>query len=225
MHFETRQDWQVTPREAVQIQKALAGQVVTRGEVATPQFIAGVDVSVNRMEKSGTGAVVVLSYPGLKVVECRTVAGPVTFPYVPGLLSFREIPLLLRAFEEITVTPDLVLVDGQGYAHPRRMGIASHLGLVLGIPTIGCAKSRLCGAYGERGQERGSYAGLFDDNGELIGAAVRTRTETKPVFVSIGHLISLEQAVFWTLQCCRGYRLPEPTRQAHIAANSRAIAV
>jgi deoxyribonuclease V len=225
MHFETRQDWQVTPREAVQIQKALAGQVVTVGVVAAPCLIAGVDVSVNRTEGSGTGAVVVLSYPGLEVVESRAVAGPVTFPYVPGLLSFREIPLLLRAFEEIALTPDLVLVDGQGYAHPRRMGIASHLGLVLGIPTIGCAKSRLCGAYAEPGRERGKYAGLFDDNGEQIGAAVRTRTATKPVFVSIGHRISLEQAIFWTLQCCRGYRLPEPTRQAHIAANSRAIAV
>jgi deoxyribonuclease V len=165
----------------------------------------------------GTAAVVVLNYPGLEIVEVQTVTGRVTFPYVPGLLSFREIPLIIPAFEKISNTPDLVLMDGQGFAHPRRIGIACHLGLFLGIPTIGCAKSRLIGEYQEPRLKRGNWSELTD-NGEVIGAVLRTKDNVKPVYVSTGHMIDLKSAVHWVGACCRGYRLPEPTRLAHQAA-------
>ncbi len=179
-------------------------------------FIAGVDVAIQRRGE-GTASVVVLSYPELKLVEDSNVQGEVDFPYVPGLLSFRESPLLIKAFEGLKITPDLVLVDGQGVAHPRRFGIAAHLGLLLDIPTIGCAKSRLCGTFEEPGVEAGSTSNLKDVD-EVIGRVVRTRTNTRPVYVSVGHKVSLRQAVIWTLRCCRGFRLPEPTRLAHQAA-------
>jgi deoxyribonuclease V len=165
----------------------------------------------------GRGAVVVLSYPELEIVEVQTVEDSIDFPYVPGLLTFREAPLTLAVCEKLTVTPDLILVDGQGIAHPRRLGLASHLGLFLDIPTVGCAKSRLCGSHSEPGDEPGSYAELLD-NKEVIGAVLRTKSKVKPIYVSIGHKVDLEMAIYWTLQCCRGYRLPEPTRLAHLAA-------
>jgi deoxyribonuclease V len=194
----------------------LANEVSRVSDVKTPRFIAGVDISVNRFNKTGTGAVVILSYPDLKVMEIQVVTDRIEFPYVPGLLSFREAPLILAAFEKITLVPDIVMVDGQGIAHPRRMGIASHLGLLLGIPTIGCAKSRLCGVYEIPGAA-GSYTELTD-NGEVIGAVLRTKTNVKPLYVSIGHMIDLPSATKWVTACCRGYRLPEPSRLAHQAA-------
>ena len=187
------------------------------GDITAPRLIVGVDISVDRFSGTGRGAAVVLSYPDLVIVETQVVTDSIEFPYVPGLLSFREAPLILAALEKLTVTPDLILVDGQGMAHPRRMGLASHLGLFLGVPTIGCAKSRLCGECEEPGREAGSYADLTD-KGEVIGAALRTRAGVKPVYVSIGHMIDLPSAMRWVLACCRGYRLPEPTRLAHQAA-------
>jgi deoxyribonuclease V len=213
MEIIRRHDWQVNTTKAIEIQKNLAGQVSRHGDVQS-RYIAGVDVSVNRWAKTGTGAVVVLDYPDLKIVETRVATDSITFPYVPGLLSFREIPLLLPAFEKLTVKPDLCIVDGQGIAHPRRIGLAAHLGLCLDIPTIGCAKSRLCGSHEEPGNEAGSIVELKDGQ-EIIGAVVRTRTGVKPVYVSIGHKIDLDAAVRWVLNCCRGYRLSEPTRLAH----------
>jgi deoxyribonuclease V len=210
-------EWRVNPAQAMQIQKELAARVSRVGAIAGPRFIAGVDISVDRWAKTGTGAVVVLGYPGLGLVEARVVTDRVEFPYIPGLLSFRESPLIIKACEGLTVTPDLVFVDGQGYAHPRRMGIASHLGLLLNIPTIGCAKSRLIGSYQEPGNAAGSFTDLLD-NGEVIGAALRTRDNVSPLFISIGHQISLPSAIDWVMACCRGYRIPEPTRLAHQAA-------
>jgi deoxyribonuclease V len=165
----------------------------------------------------GTAAVVVLSYPDFELVEVQVVTGSLDFPYVPGLLTFREAPLILAACEKLIVTPDLIIVDGQGIAHPRRIGLASHLGLCLDVPTIGCAKSRLLGGYDEPDEAAGSFTDLLD-NGEIIGAALRTRSGVKPVFVSIGHRINLSSAIDWVLACCRGYRVPEPTRLAHQAA-------
>ncbi len=209
--------WQVSPSEASEIQLKLASLVSRSNELTSPRFIAGVDMSVDRARGMGRGAVVVLSYPELEIVEVQTVEDSIDFPYVPGLLSFREAPLTLAVCEKLTVTPDLILVDGQGIAHPRRLGLASHLGLFLDIPTIGCAKSRLCGSHAEPGDEPGSYAELLD-NGEVIGAVLRTKSGVKPIYVSIGHKVDLETAIYWTLQCCRGYRLPEPTRLAHLAA-------
>ena len=209
--------WQISPAQALALQQRLAAQVSRNNEVTAPRLIAGVDISVNRAKGMATGAVVVLNYPELRLVETKVVNGRLDFPYIPGLLSFRESPLTLAACQELTVTPDLILVDGQGIAHPRRMGLASHLGLFLNTPTIGCAKSLLCGRYEEPGAESGSYAEVTD-NGEIIGVALRTRLGVKPVYISIGHKIDLQTAIYWVTKCCRGYRLPEPTRLAHLAA-------
>jgi len=148
------------------------------------------------------------------VLERAGAERPTTFPYVPGLLSFREAPVLLDAFAKLRRRPELVLVDGQGYAHPRRFGLACHVGLALAVPTVGCAKSRLCGEYEEPPREAGTWSPLRDGS-ELIGAVVRTRTGVKPLFVSVGHLISLRSAIHAVLACCRRYRLPEPLRAAH----------
>jgi deoxyribonuclease V len=217
MQIANRHSWNVTPARAIEIQKELAGEVSRAGNITNPRLIAGVDISVNRLTKTGTGAVVVLSYPTLEIAEIKVVTDRINFPYVPGLLSFREMPFLLKAFEEVERVPDLVLVDGQGLAHPRRVGLASHLGLWLGLPTIGCAKSRLCGEHKIPPLEAGSSVELVD-NGEVIGAVLRTRTGVNPLYISIGHMIDLPSAVNWVTACCRGYRLPEPTRLAHLAA-------
>lgn len=217
MQIVPRHSWQVTITQAMAIQKELAAEVSCVCNITTPRFIAGVDISVNKFSKIGTGAVVVLSYPALMIIEAKVVTDRVNFPYIPGLLSFRETPLLLAAFEKIDITPDLIMVDGQGIAHPRRMGIASHLGLILGIPTIGCAKSRLCGEHITPATEAGSHVELVD-NGEVIGAVLRTRESVNPLYISIGHMIDLPSAIKWVMACCRGYRLPEPTRLAHLAA-------
>jgi len=209
--------WQVNVAQALDIQLGLAAKVSKVSEVITPRLIAGVDISAPRAEGIASGAVVVLSYPELRLVETQIVNEKVNFPYIPGLLSFREAPLVLAACEKLTVNPDLILVDGQGIAHPRRMGLASHLGLFLDIPTIGCAKSRLCGSHQVPGTEPGNYAELVD-NGEVIGAALRTKLGTNPLYVSIGHKIDLPTVIHWVLACCRDYRLPEPTRLAHLTA-------
>jgi len=209
--------WQLDSIQALDMQRRLAIRVSRSTKVVAPRFIAGVDISVPKGPGMATGAVVVLNYPELELVEKKVVQGKLDFPYIPGLLSFRESPLILAVYERLTVTPDLILVDGQGIAHPRRMGLASHLGLFLNTPTIGCAKSRLCGSHGEPGIEPGKYAELVDD-GETIGVVLRTKLGVKPLYISIGHNIDLETAVYWVLECCRGYRLPEPTRLAHLAA-------
>ena len=220
MRVNHRHGWRVTTAQARELQLKLASEVSRTDEVKNPCFIAGVDISVDRFRGEARGAVVVLSYPELKMAESRVVVGGVDFPYVPGLLSFREAPLILDACRQLEITPDLILVDGQGIAHPRRLGLASHLGLFLEVPTIGCAKSRLCGSHRTPGMEAGSYAELTDD-GEVIGAALRTRTGVKPLYISTGHKISLNKAIYWVIRCCRGYRLPEPTRLAHLAAGRR----
>ncbi len=209
--------WQLSVAQALDLQRRLAAQVSRSSEVITPHFIAGVDISAKKGQGMATGAVVVLNYPELRVVETKIVQGRLDFSYIPGLLSFRESPLTLAACERLSITPDLILVDGQGVAHPRRFGLACHLGLFLDTPTIGCAKSLLCGSHEAPGVEPGSYAEVID-RGEAIGIALRTRLGVKPVYVSIGHKVDLETAIHWVLKCCRGYRLPEPTRLAHLAA-------
>ena len=201
------------------MQHRLSVKVLRDGEMVKPHYIAGADVSVSRSRGAATGAVVVLEYPGLRLVEASVIRGEVDFPYVPGLLSFREAPLVLRACQALETMPDLILVDGQGIAHPRRIGLASHLGLFLNTPTIGCAKSRLCGSHDAPGVEPGEYAELVDKR-EIIGVVLRTKIGTKPVYVSVGHKIDLPAAVHWVLECCKGYRLPEPLRLAHQAAGS-----
>jgi deoxyribonuclease V len=181
------------------------------------------DISSTDERGMAKGAVVVLRLPELTVVESTVAEERVEFPYVPGFLSFREAPLLLAAWERLSLTPDLVVVDAQGIAHPRRLGLASHLGLFLDVPTIGCAKSVLCGRHGDLGEDPGASAFLLD-KGEVVGAALRTKRGTKPVYVSIGHKVDLEAALHWVLACCHGYRLPEPTRLAHLAAAGRLAA-
>ena len=210
--------WDVSVAEAKEIQHSLANQVVKTGKLNNAELIAGVDISGVNRDGVSRGAVVVLRYPSMGVVERRTVLMKIEFPYVPGLLSFREIPLILAACRQLSTTPDLFIADAQGIAHPRRLGLASHLGLVLDVPTIGCAKSILCGAHGDLGEEPGDRVSLID-NDEIVGAALRTKRCVKPVYVSIGHRIDLDEACRWVLACCRGYRLPEPTRLAHQAAS------
>ena len=217
MNVKRLHSWQLSTAQALDLQRRLAAQVSIDNEVIAPHFIAGVDIAVGKAQEMATAAVVVLSYPELRVVETKVVQGRLDFPYIPGLLSFRESPLILAACEELTITPDLLLVDGQGVAHPRRFGLACHLGLLLDTPTIGCAKSRLCGRHEAPGVEPGSYAELVDGD-ETIGVALRTKLGTNPVYVSVGHKVDLQAAIHWVLACCRGYRLPEPTRLAHQAA-------
>ena len=212
--------WQVSTAEAREIQSSLADKVITEDGDIMPSLIAGIDVSSSGTSVVGRGAVVVLHYPELNIVEVQVAEGDIKFPYIPGLLSFRECPLILAACEKLCNTPDLILVDGQGIAHPRRLGLASHVGLFLDVPTIGCAKSILCGRHEPVGEEAGSYAELLD-KGEVIGAALRTRSNVKPIYVSVGHKIDLGLALHWVMECCRGYRLPEPTRLAHIAAGAK----
>ena len=218
--IENLHGWQLSVPQAMELQRHLAAQVSRSGRVVNPRLIAGVDIAVGKRGEEATAAVVVLRFPGFDVVDVKVVKGRLDFPYIPGLLSFRESPLTLAACEQLTVAPDLVLVDGQGIAHPRRMGLASHLGLFLNAPTIGCAKSLLCGEHKEPGSEPGSYAEVMD-KGEVIGVVLRTMPGAKPVCVSIGHKIELDNAIHWVMQCCRSNRLPEPSRLAHLAAGGK----
>ena len=220
MKAKALHSWQVSAAEAQAIQRELASQVSRRNEVDAPRLVAGVDISAPSSRGVAKGAVVVVSYPELAVVDTSVVERRIDFPYVPGLLSFREAPAAVDAFERLALTPDLILVDAQGIAHPRRFGFASHLGLLLDTPTIGCAKSILCGKHESLALEVGSHAELID-NGEVVGATLRTRERTNPIYVSIGHKVDLKTALRWTMNCCRGYRLPEPTRLAHLAAAGR----
>lgn len=209
-------EWNLTPDAAVALQRKLAARVIRfdqlKGEI---RRVAGVDMAINEENGMARAAVVLLSYPELEIVERHIYEEPVRMPYIPGLLSFREIPCILGAFAQLREQPDLVMVDGQGIAHPRYLGIASHLGLWLDLPTIGCAKSILRGHYNEEalGEEAGAWVPLIF-KGETIGAALRTRSHVKPMIISSGHRISLETSLHYVLACCKGYRLPEPTRQA-----------
>ena len=218
MQYRSLHSWDVTPEKARELQNRFRTQVIAADQFGTINTVAGVDIGLKK--DIALASVVVLSFPELQVVDSEIAECPVRFPYIPGLLSFREIPPLLTAFAQLKTEPDLVIVDGQGIAHPRRFGLASHLGLILDKPTIGCAKSRLWGRYEEPSQEQGAYTYLTDKE-EVIGVAVRTRTNVRVVYVSIGHRISLDSARTWTLACCRGYRLPETTRYAHNAASGK----
>jgi deoxyribonuclease V len=211
--------WDVSPAEARRIQADLAARVDLTDAIALDAItlVAGIDNTyVTEDGKTTAGAVVVvLTFPEMEAVETAFTWQPIAFPYVPGLLSFREAPAVLAAYADLTVEPDVILCDGQGYAHPRRFGLASHLGVLLDRPTIGCAKSRLIGEYEEPERLFGANTPLVDRGG-VVGAAVRTRPRHKPLFVSPGHKISVETAVEITLACCRdGAFLPEPTRLAH----------
>lgn len=213
-------EWQLTRDQAVETQRRLAAMVSRRDETVDVRLVAGVDISAPDADGVARAAAVVLRLPELTLMEAKVVERRVTFPYIPGLLSFRESPLILAACEALDSEPDLVLVDGQGIAHPRRFGLASHLGLLWDRPTVGCAKSRLCGDHQAVGFEQGSYSDVIHQ-GELVGVALRTKRGAGPVYVSIGHRVDLKAAISWVLACCRGQRLPEPTRLAHLAASGQ----
>lgn len=218
-------EWNVTPKEAVQLQKKLRDEVRITPFTQTPTLIGGCDVSMNRFAKEGFAGFVTLSYPDLTLQDESVVEDIIPFPYVPGLLSFREIPMLIKAWEKLAKKPDLLMVDGIGIAHPRRFGIASHLGVLLDMPTIGCAKSVLTGTYEEPGIEAGSVSYLYDRyaTDEVIGAAVRTKRGVKPMFISPGHRITLDDSIHLVRSCILKHRLPEPTRQAHLAVNRHRV--
>jgi deoxyribonuclease V len=223
MHQALDHDWNLSWDEARRAQEALAGQVARTDDFGVIRTVAGVDLAYPRTATgaiTGRAAVVVLAFPGLEVIEEHVVTRPVTFPYIPGLLSFREAPIALAALQQVRVQPDLLMVDGHGIAHPRRFGIASHLGVLLDLPTIGIAKSILVGHATEPGELPGDATPLLDGD-EQIGTAIRTRPRSRPIYVSPGHRVSLETAASLVLQCTRGYRLPEPTRLADRLAGQR----
>ncbi|MHC4213762.1 MAG: deoxyribonuclease V [Planctomycetota bacterium] len=206
--------WKLSYSEAIELQKRLAGKVCHTGLKKRPELIAGLDCAFSSDGKRIVVAAVVLKMPDLALIETTHAVRKTEFPYIPGLLSFREAPVCIRAVEKIKSKPQLFIIDGQGIAHPRRLGLAAHLGLFFNKPTIGCAKSRLIGISEEPATEKGSFTELKDKD-QIIGAVVRTRTNVKPLFVSVGNKCTLEDAVEMTLSCAVKYRLPEPTRLAH----------
>jgi deoxyribonuclease V len=208
----------IRPVDAVVLQRTLAGKVNHRQPLGDYDLVAGADCSYSRFSPWFYAAVVLWRRSTGEVIEAAEAVGKSPFPYVPGLLSFREAPILLEAFAKLKRRPHLVMMDGQGRAHPRRIGVASHLGLFLGVPTIGCAKSLLLGTHDEPGLKRGATTSLFDKD-EIIGQVVRTKDRCNPLYISPGHLIDLESSVRAVLECDGGYRLPEPTRQAHLHVN------
>lgn len=210
--------WAVSPKEAVAIQDALRARVETADRLPEIHHVAGVDVGFEEGGRLTRAAVVVLAYPSLQPVDRAVARLPTRFPYVPGLLSFRELPAVLAAIEGLKVQPDVYLCDGQGLAHPRRLGIACHLGVLLNAPSIGVAKTRLIGSHAEPAQEKGGWAPLMDGE-EVIGAVLRTRTGVKPLYVSSGHRVCLDTAIRLVLACTTRYRLPETTRLAHRLAS------
>ena len=211
-------DWNLSPAEAIALQRQLSTQVVTAGDLTHACTVAGVDVGFEDGGRLTRAAVTVFSLAELKPVEMKIARLPTSFPYVPGLLSFRELPAVLAAFDSISILPDVVLCDGQGIAHPRRFGLACHLGVLLDVPSVGVGKSRLVGKHAEVGRGRGEQVPLMVGD-ECIGMVLRTRRDVRPLFISVGHRTSLPHAVALVLRCCTRYRLPEPIRAAHAAAS------
>lgn len=216
--YKQRLHWPKTVAQARAIQQSLRHRVITRDRLRVPRRVAGIDVGFEQDGSITRAAVVVLDFPSLEPVEHAVVRRKTRFPYVPGYLSFREAPAALAALRRLRRDPDLIVCDGQGFAHPRRFGLACHLGLLANLPSIGVAKSRLIGEHAMLGSRRGEWVPLVDD-GERIGAVLRTRTGVRPVYVSVGYRISLETAIDYVLGCTTRYRLPETTRQAHRLAS------
>jgi deoxyribonuclease V len=214
-------DWDLTPQAAIELQKQFAYEVITEDKFDAPvETVAGIDLGYDLKTDTCRAVVVVLKFPELTLIESSEAIMPIQFPYVPGLLSFRETPVAVRALEKLATAPDLILCDGQGIAHPRRFGIACHIGLITGVPSVGVAKSLLVGKYGALGEERGSRAPLVHRN-EEVGVVLRTKNKVQPVYVSVGHKIGIETAVDYVLECAPKYRLPETTRLADRMASYR----
>jgi deoxyribonuclease V len=217
--FHPLHSWDLTLPEATQLQRDMAAQVDRRPAVEKCELIAGADISYNRFSPTLYAAVVVLRMQDMSIVEVRASVGTARFPYHTGYLSFREAPAVLELFARLRSEPDVIMIDGHGIAHPRRFGIASHIGVWLQKPTLGCAKSRLIGDFASLPRQAGSALPLVQRSEEL-GMVVRTKTGVQPVYVSTGHLINVASAVDLVLRSCRGYRIPEPTRQAHLHVNA-----
>lgn len=223
MQITHRHDWNITPAEAIRLQQQMRGETEYQRplDLNAIKLVAGVDVSVKPNPENGRdhsqAAIAVLSFPDLQPVETVLADMPTPFPYIPGLLSFREGPVLEEAFKKLQSTPDVFIFDGMGRAHPRRIGIAAHMGLWLQRPTIGCGKTHLLGKYAEPADVKGAYSELTD-HGELIGVVLRTRAGVKPVYISVGHLADLATSIELVMRCSPKYRLPEPIRAAHNAA-------
>lgn len=214
-------DWNLSPQQAIELQKQFAYEVITEDKFDAPvKTVAGIDLGYDMKTNKSRAVVVVLKFPELELIESAEAIMPIQFPYVPGLLSFRETPVAIKALEKLQNAPDLILCDGQGIAHPRRFGIACHIGLITGVPSIGVAKSLLVGKYGALGEERGSSAPLVHRSRE-VGVVLRTKNKVQPLYVSVGHKISIETAIDYVLQCAPKYRLPETTRLADQMASFR----
>lgn len=214
MHVHNLHSWRVSNRQAIAIQESLRDRIRIQPLAHPPRLVAGADVAYSRTDQKTYAAVVVVELPFMKVVEASQAICDVTFQYIPGLLTFREVPSLLVAFRRLRTQPDAVLFDGHGLAHPRRFGLACHAGLLLNVPSAGCAKSRLVGDHAKVGTTRGAVADLYWE-GTKVGAVLRTRNGVKPVYVSPGHLIDIESAVTLVLSTTTRYRIPEPIRLAH----------
>lgn len=225
MMIKKHHTWDLTYRQAAGLQKDLVKKLVLEDSFGRVKKIAGVDAKYKKQlhTMTVTAAVLVFSYPGFDLIEESISSLDLEYPYIPGLLVFREGPVIEKCFEKIKIIPDLIFFDGHGYSHPRRMGLASHMGLLLDLPAVGCAKSNLCGDYKEPAGEKGSFTLIYHKD-EVIGAAVRTRENTRPVFISAGHKISLDTAVKFALKSSR-FRIPEPTRLAHNYLNKRLTGV
>lgn len=218
MRLHHQHPWDVTPKEAIAIQQRLRERVITTDDFIPPATVAGVDVGFEQNNAITRAAVAVLDFPSLELREYAIARRPTTFPYIPGLLSFREVPSVLDALDKLSSLPDMLLCDGQGLAHPRRLGIACHLGILCDIPSIGIGKTRLVGRHDEPGNEKGSWVPLQDGE-ETVGAVLRSRTGVKPLYISVGHRISLSSAIAMVMACLTRYRLPETTRWAHKLAS------
>ena len=221
MNIKPLHDWNLSPKEAIELQKQLAFEVIREDRFTEPvKTVAGIDLGYDLKTDTSRAVVVVLSFPDLQLIEKSEAILPIQFPYVPGLLSFRETPVAVKALEKLENAPDLILCDGQGIAHPRRFGIACHIGIIADVPTIGVAKSILVGKFENLGETRGSVAPLIHRK-EQIGVALRTREKVQPIYISVGHRVSLKTAVNYVLQCTPKYRLPETTRLADKLASYR----
>lgn len=225
MHFIINHDWDLSPKQAITLQQQLADQVIRRDELTRVQRVAGVDVGFEDANKITRAAIAVLSFPELQLLDYRIARIPTCFPYVPGLLSFREIPAIAKALAALPYRPDLLLCDGQGLAHPRRFGIACHLGVLCDIPAIGVAKTRLIGRHEAVADHRGAWQPLLVADGhggqEVVGAVLRSRPRCKPIYISSGHKIALKTAIYYVMTCITRYRLPETTRWADKLASGK----
>ncbi|MCG8698415.1 MAG: deoxyribonuclease V [Bacteroidales bacterium] len=220
MELKRSHNWDLTEIEAIKLQEQLVKEVIKTDEINNSiKTVAGIDIAYDKDSDRLIAAVVVLDVTTFEKIETSVQTDTVSFPYIPGLLSFREIPPVIKALEKLTIKPDLLVCDGQGLAHPRRCGIACHLGILFDIPSIGCGKTRLTGEYEEVSTERGSYS-LLKEGEEIIGCVLRTQTGINPVFVSVGHKVSLETAKEWILKLSPNYRLPETTRMSDQEANA-----